>query len=145
MRLLENSCFSTLENVLLFSSSRTAVLQAGQARAAPDFLRAVHPRGREAKVPRRRDHGAQVHADGVDRAQGAHGCCARARGGPARPFAHWPCTKAVLNPTVRDMQHYISGGEQAAWPHVNRVRFMLRTETCLRGCVRKLQAELRAR
>ena len=50
--------------------------------------------------------------------------------------------QAVLSPSVRDMQNYIRGGELAAWPHINRIRFMLRTETCLRECVRKLQAKL---
>jgi hypothetical protein len=27
--------------------------------------------------------------------------------------------KAVLNPTTEDIAGYISGGERAAWPHVN--------------------------
>ena len=53
--------------------------------------------------------------------------------------------KAILNPTVGDMRNYISGGEKACWPHLNRLKFMLRTERCLRDCVLKLQAKLLAR
>jgi hypothetical protein len=53
--------------------------------------------------------------------------------------------KAVLNPTVADMEHYISGGERAAWPHINRIRFMMRTEVCLRECIISLQETLLSR
>ena len=52
---------------------------------------------------------------------------------------------AVLNPTVADMEHYINGGERAAWPHINRIRFMMRTEVCLRECVVCLQEKLLSR
>ena len=53
--------------------------------------------------------------------------------------------KAVMNPTKKDIEGYITGGERATWPHVNRIRFMLRTETCLRRCVMNLQSSLESR
>ena len=53
--------------------------------------------------------------------------------------------KAVLNPTVGDMERYISGGEKAAWPHLARIRFMLRTEAKLRECTIALQKNLVSR
>mmetsp|Transcript_19905 Transcript_19905/g.25971 ORF Transcript_19905/g.25971 Transcript_19905/m.25971 type:complete len:804 (-) Transcript_19905:92-2503(-) len=50
--------------------------------------------------------------------------------------------KAVMNPTTLDIRGYIDGGERAAWPRINRIRFMMRTEICLRQCVAKLRTML---
>lgn len=50
--------------------------------------------------------------------------------------------KAIMNPTAVHMKGYIAGGERAAWPHINRIRFMMRTEICLRRCVSKLRTLL---
>uniref|UniRef100_A0A7S2WPK1 PNPLA domain-containing protein n=1 Tax=Rhizochromulina marina TaxID=1034831 RepID=A0A7S2WPK1_9STRA len=55
---------------------------------------------------------------------------------PAESFG----LKAVLNPSVVDMEHYIRGGERAAWAHLNRIRFLMRTETTLRECLARLRA-----
>ena len=52
--------------------------------------------------------------------------------------------KAVCNPTSADIEHYIRGGQQAAWPHINRIRFMMRTEVRLRQCVLRLKTKLLA-
>jgi len=54
---------------------------------------------------------------------------------PAESFG----LKAVLNPTVQDMEHYIRGGERAAWAHINRIRALMRTETTLRDCLAYLR------
>mmetsp|Transcript_1034 Transcript_1034/g.1687 ORF Transcript_1034/g.1687 Transcript_1034/m.1687 type:complete len:206 (-) Transcript_1034:106-723(-) len=50
--------------------------------------------------------------------------------------------KAVFNPDVQDMRHYIAGGERATWPHLNRIKFMMRTETKLGSCITRLQKSL---
>jgi TAG lipase/steryl ester hydrolase/phospholipase A2/LPA acyltransferase len=49
--------------------------------------------------------------------------------------------KAVMNPPVEDMRHYITGGQQATWPHVNRIKHMMRTEKTLRDCMASIRKQ----
>lgn len=37
--------------------------------------------------------------------------------------------KAIMQPTVDDMKHYISKGRKAAWPHLRRIKHMLSVES----------------
>jgi hypothetical protein len=53
--------------------------------------------------------------------------------------------KAVMNPSPEDIRGYITGGDKATWPRINRIRFMMRTELCLRSCVAKLRTMLMER
>lgn len=50
---------------------------------------------------------------------------------------------AIRNPTVRDMEHYLSGGKRAVWPHVTRIRRMLALETTLAECWNKVKSHRR--
>lgn len=52
---------------------------------------------------------------------------------------------AVANPSAQDIEHYISGGQAATWPHINRIKAMMRTESMLRGCISTLQRSLMQR
>ncbi|EEY55100.1 patatin-like phospholipase, putative [Phytophthora infestans T30-4] len=39
--------------------------------------------------------------------------------------------KAILNPTVQDMTHYIEGGQRAVWPKLAYIRHLCSIEKCL--------------
>lgn len=39
--------------------------------------------------------------------------------------------KAILNPTVQDMAHYIEGGQRAVWPKLAYIRHLCSIEKCL--------------
>ncbi|GMH80040.1 hypothetical protein TL16_g08376 [Triparma laevis f. inornata] len=50
--------------------------------------------------------------------------------------------KALLNPTVEDMKHYLQNGQMAAWPYIEFIRHSSMIEGTLRECVRKLEKDL---
>ncbi|GMH81534.1 hypothetical protein TrST_g5587 [Triparma strigata] len=50
--------------------------------------------------------------------------------------------KALLNPTVKDMEHYLQNGQMAAWPYIEFIRHTSSIEGTLRDCVRKLEKDL---
>ena len=45
--------------------------------------------------------------------------------------------KALLNPTVEDMQHYLKNGAQAAWPWVEFIRHSVKVEEALRVTIER--------
>ncbi len=49
--------------------------------------------------------------------------------------------KAIMNPSVLDMQAYIKGGSRACWPHLSRIRHLLSIEAYIRGLLKSLRSE----
>ena len=52
--------------------------------------------------------------------------------------------KALLNPDVEDMRHYLTRGAEAAWPFIRAVKHSLRMEVALREAVARLDAAMMA-
>lgn len=46
--------------------------------------------------------------------------------------------KALVNPTVRDMEIYLQNGQSAAWPYLGVIQEMLRLENALDKCMSRL-------
>ena len=61
------------------------------------------------------------------------------------PSLQWTDYSRILhNPTERDMQRYISRGEQSTWPHVESIRYTMRIETALVDGIRALTKRVEA-
>jgi len=50
--------------------------------------------------------------------------------------------KALLNPTVEDMEHYLQNGQSAAWPYLQLIGNMVALESVLKESVSRLEGEL---
>lgn len=51
--------------------------------------------------------------------------------------------KALLNPTVEDMEHYLKNGQQAAFPYIDFIKHLLSVETSIASCVANLERDLK--
>ena len=51
--------------------------------------------------------------------------------------------KALLNPTVEDMDHYLKNGQQAAWPYIDLIKHLLSLEQAVTSCVATLERDLK--
>eukprot|EP00978_Attheya_sp_CCMP212_P005172 scaffold11462_cov49-Attheya_sp.AAC.3 len=52
--------------------------------------------------------------------------------------------KALVNPTVEDMEIYLKFGQSAAWPYINVIQEMLRLERAIDRCLSRLDERLRS-
>ncbi len=48
--------------------------------------------------------------------------------------------QALVNPTVKDMKHYIHNGQLAAWPYLRVIRYMMRLEISLDEGLERLKS-----
>lgn len=51
--------------------------------------------------------------------------------------------KALLNPTVEDMEHYLQNGQQAVWPYIDLIKHLLSLEEAIASCVAALEKDLK--
>ena len=49
--------------------------------------------------------------------------------------------KAIMNPTVQDMQVYIRDGRRACWPHLSRIRHLLSIEAYIWGLLKLVRSQ----
>jgi len=50
--------------------------------------------------------------------------------------------KALANPTVEEMDLYLRNGQSSAWPYLNVIKEMIRLESAIEKCIRKLSEQL---
>ena len=51
--------------------------------------------------------------------------------------------KALLNPTIKDMEHYLRKGQECVWPYCKLIKHMLIHEEALQNAISALESELK--
>jgi hypothetical protein len=50
--------------------------------------------------------------------------------------------KAILNPSVADMQHYLLEGQRCTWPKLSHIKFVMSIEKCIARCLSSISADI---